>query len=325
MTIHFSLKRCLSALSVILLGLFLSGCAINLPVTATPKLIKENPINKIALLGDASVVWPGSFSRSLGLEASKETLGLGLPVIKEELKTLGYDVSYVQSVAVGFKNTFDKDQWVYPSAGEPKVELDHQTPATTPSTNTTTVDTNSFGDAYQIKDGKPAYVYPKFALGTALGDAARNVFESYDAAADKLSFTVPAENLALLRTETTADTLCLARIGGQRYTAGRKAGAIAMNALTIWFGVVVLPPSDSSFVKLVCFDMAQGAHLWSGVGALGDPEKPVGDLLKHGLGTFPRKGETLSPQCKADPNNAAMITCTPRDANTKNDLVKAIN
>lgn len=299
---HF-LPRGLSGLCLAVAALYLSGCATTLPVAASPKLITENPINKIAVLGDSSVVWPGGSNRSLGLEASKQTLPLALPLVKQELSALGYDVNYVEQVGVGFKNPLEKERWVYP-AGEPK--------------KGEPVDPESFGEAYQITDGKPAYVYAKFAAGSTLGDATLNIYDSYDALSDKAAFSLPESSLALLRTETNADTLCLARVNGQRFTAGRKAGAIAMNALTIWFGVVVIPPQDSAGINLVCFDLANGAYLWQGGSALGDPENPVAVSLKLALGTFPRKGETLSPQCEIDKTKPMALSCKPRDEATKN-------
>jgi hypothetical protein len=322
MNIRHSMQRCLSGLGLAVAGLYLSGCAVNMPVSASPKLTTENPINKIALLGDSSVVWPGGSNRSLGLEASKETLSLALPLIKQELSILGYDVSYAQSVAVGVKNPADKERWVYPAAGEPKGKLGDSVSASASSSSAATFDSNSFGEPYQITDGKPAYVYPKFASGTTLGDATLSVFDAFDSATNKSAFVIPEDSLNLLRSETSADTLCMARITGERFTAARKAGALAMNALTIWFGVVVIPPTDVARVGLVCFESSTGTYLWSGMGQLGDPEKPVANLLSFGLGTFPRKGETLSPQCEVDQTTPMTLKCKPRDAATKNATVE---
>lgn len=317
MSIHHLVQRCISVLGLAVAGLYLSGCAVNMPVAASPKLTTENPINKIALLGDSNIVWPGGSNRSLGLEASKETLSLALPLVKQELSILGYDVIYAQSVAVGVKNPLDKERWVYPAAGEPKGEIDSKT-ASAASSSAPAYDPNSFGDPYQITDGKPAYVYPKFALGTKLGDTTLSIFESYDNAVDKSGFTIPEDSLAILRSETTADTLCLTRVNGERFTAARKAGAVAMNALTIWVGVVIIPPTDAARVGLACFDAAKGGLLWTGLGHIGDPEKPVADSLKIVLGYFPRKGETLAPQCEVDKTKAMNLLCQPRNAETKN-------
>lgn len=321
MSIHRLMQRCMSAMGLAIAGLYLSGCAVNMPVSASPKLTTENPIKKIAVLADSSVVWPGGSNRSLGLEASKETLSLALPLVKQELSGLGYDVIYAQSVAVGTKNPLDKERWVYPASGEPKGEIGSPTAASASSSSAPAYDSNSFGDPYQITDGKPAYVYPKFAAGTKLGDASLSIFESYDNAVDKSGFTIPESSLAVLRSETAADTLCLARVNGERFTAARKAGAVAMNALTIWFGVVVIPPTDAARVGLACFDAANGGLLWTGLGHIGDPEKPVADFLKLALGTFPRKGETLAPQCEVDKTKPMSLLCKPRDETTQNTPV----
>ncbi|MFT3736602.1 MAG: hypothetical protein QM776_16560 [Rhodocyclaceae bacterium] len=299
---------------------FLSGCAVNMPVPASQKLVTENPMNKVAVLGDARVVWPRMFGREpvLGLEASKETLIAVLPLVKQELGALGYEVSYVQSVAVGFQNPRYNEHWVFPAKGELKVDPADKKDQASSSAASAAVDTGSFGDPYQAKDGKPVFVYPKFGLDSPLGTATRKVFESFDNSANQSNFVIPSDTLELLRNETGSDTLCLARVSGERFTAARKAGATAMNMLTIFVGVVVIPPSDASRVQLSCFEASSGSFLWSGWAVTGDPEKPNAGHLKLVLGNFPVRGRTLSPQCEADKVKSLQLNCKTREADKPN-------
>jgi len=122
--------------------------------------------------------------------------------------------------------------------------------------------------------------------------------------------------LRLLGARTGADTLCFARVTGFRFTQARKAAAVAMNAATIWFGVVVLPPQDSAAVNLACYDAASGKLAWySALGAyLGDPEKPNGEALKAGLKYFPVKGKPMIATCKRDETQPALFSCADAES-----------
>lgn len=306
----------------------LSGCAVGRPINASTELSKHNSMKKVAVLGSSRVVWPRMFGKEpvLGLEASKETLNAVLPMFSTHIRAKGYELTAVEPVGIYPYPHYTED-WVFPANGEyqdPEEDKEGKSTAKTQTGTSTGVNSNDFGKPYKLADKKAAFVYPRFAQNAIAHTAARTVFDHIDQqlgvaplapgavgnAAGEITTQPPTEALNLLREETGADTLCFAHVQGHRFTAARKAGALAMNLVTAMFGVVTIPPQDAAAVSLTCYSTDSTGLAWQSVFQhVGDPEKPNTNAVKELLHYFPHHGEPLSPSCAPDGKKPMLYLC----------------
>jgi len=325
---NLSVRSFLKGMAGLALLASMGGCATGIPIHARGELAKENTINRIAVFGSGRVIWPrlGGKEPVIGLEASKQTLEAVMPLIKAGLTEKGYQPVILEPVGV-FPNPTYTDDWVFPAKGE------FVDPEEKPATQNADGDdafaqpqvvakpdkTASFGKPYQVEGKNPVFVYDGYAKDATALASAKSVFDFLDQLPASLPAdskigqqNPPADAMHVLGSRTGADTLCFARVTGNRFTAARKAAVVAMNAATIWFGVVVIPPQDSAALNLACYDAASGKLAWhSAYGAyLGDPEKPNGDSLKHGFKYFPIKGKPMQATCKPDETKPALFICS---------------
>jgi len=323
----FSVRALARAAAGIAVLAVLGGCVTGTPLHARSELAKENNINRIAIFGSGRVIWPrlGGKEPVIGLEASKQTLEFTLPMVKKELGAKGYQSIVVERVGVLANPTYKQD-WVFPLSGEfqePEEKTEEAPKAVggeLPPEPEKADKTSSFGRPYQLKNKAPAFVYDGYAKDPAALSAAKSVFDFLDsippvfpASESKIADSnPPADALQLLGSRTGADTLCFARVTGNRFTKARKAAVVAMNAATIWFGVVMIPPQDSAHVNLACYDVASGKLAWhSPFGAyLGDPEAPNDGAITNGLRYFPQKGKPILASCKPDEKKSTVFSCS---------------
>jgi hypothetical protein len=225
---------------------------------------------------------------ALGLAESKLSLESITPEVCAAFRTKGYDTVYCEPAGIGYHNPVFKENLVYAEGG-------------------------SDSNQWRVADREPAYLYPAMQNDSDLGRALRNIHEKLEFNISRRSFKtfVPEpEDLQVVQRAIGADTLCLSRVHGIKYSEGRKAGAIALSVALLLTaaavgatptGVDPRGPSDFTELAITCVSLASGTVFWqSAILRAVDPIYPDSAVVPALLQRFPDKGRPFEPELKKD-------------------------
>ncbi len=258
-------------------ALVLGGCGGGgVKIRAADKMLKENPIKTIAIIGEGRIVYPRQSPRLeplLCLAKSKESLSILLTQTKAELEEKGYKVVSCEPVGIGYYDPALRDNWVYE-------DYEHS--------------------EKRWQAGKePGYEYPIVEKDPALRQAARRIFEGINKSlrAQSLSSYKPApSDIAVLQKVTGADAIILERVHGQEFTPGRHVGAVMLELFVLNPGTHA-EPHESVESFLICVEAGTGEVLWQhGLLGFQQPCQPAPSFMRQVLTPFPNIHEPVDPK-----------------------------
>ena len=268
----------------VILAVLLVGCAKRAGPRDRSKsypLAKENHIRKIAVIGEARVVWPKMGGKQLALcvAESKTSLELLLPQNEAALRDKGYSVTFCKPAGIGpYKAHSGKRKVVVYENFLEEGEKSNQP---------------------QVEEGELIYQFPVSDDNLELRNAVHNLVTDY---------VIHRSDLAIINKYTQADTVCVQRIRGEKYSSRRKAGACIANiaemgaALCLLPFMIILPPmhtvpKDSVSSTFTFIDVKHGKVLFSyRTWTKGDPIDPPEDIMIKQLKRFPEKNKLLEGQ-----------------------------
>jgi len=262
---------------LIVLLMLIAGCA-GVQIRASDSMFQENSIKKIAVLSTARVEWPRMAGEPvLGLAESKQALEMLTPVLRESLVNRGYEIVFSEPMGIGYYNPSYKGNWVAENYAEKGDEC----------------------KKWQVSDHRPAFEYPVVQNNNEFYAAVQNIFEQIEVAIYRRqlnTFTLSKNDLEVIRQATGADTVCLYRVYGQKFTTGRKF-AMALIAAAAGTTSTV---KDTVVSFLLFVNASSGEVLWQhGLFFLGkDPANPEETVVIEPLRYFPRINETMEAKCK---------------------------
>lgn len=267
-----------SVVILIALSMLVFGCA-GVPIRVSDSLFQENSIKKIAILSTGRVEWPRWVGKEpvLGLTENKQALEMLTPKLRESLINRGYEVVFSEPAGIGYYHPFYKENWVYENYVEKKEEC----------------------KKWQVVDHRPAFEYPSVQNNQEFCAAVRNIFEQIELAIHERqlkTLTLSTNDLQVIRQVTGADTVCLCRVYGQKFTTGRKV-ATAFIAAALGTTSTV---NDTVESFLLFVNASSGETLWQhGKYFIGrDPANPGEMVVNEPLRHFPKINETMEPKCK---------------------------
>lgn len=208
------------AVTLFLITVF-TGCGTQqarISYRASDALIYNNPIKNIALVGESRVMRPrmGGKDAVLSLSSSKLLLEDALPKLKSAFESKGYSVVSATTAGIGYYWRAPDDYWVY----------DFDAKASAP-------------DKWRVDSMNPVFEYPELKSDTKISSAVRDEFERLNdfISMNRVSVYFPdVKNVSTIAQSTGADTVCFTRLWGERYSAGRVAGDIALKVLVVMLG-----------------------------------------------------------------------------------------
>jgi hypothetical protein len=257
--------------------MLLAGCG-GVQIRASDSMFQENSIKKIAVLSTARVEWPRMAGEPvLGLAESKQALETLAPVLRESLVNRGYQIVFSEPTGIGYYNPSYKRNWVAENYAEKGDEC----------------------KKWQVVDRRPAFEYPAVQNNQEFCTAAQNIFEQIELAISRRqlnSFTPSKNDLEVIRQATGADTVCLYRVYGQKFTTRRKVTTALIAAAAGTTSTV----KDTIVSFLLFVNASSGEVLWQhGLFFLGkDPANPEEMVVIEPLRYFPKINETMDPKCK---------------------------
>jgi hypothetical protein len=292
-------------LSIIVCGLFVSACSSKVSIRASDSMFKENPVKKIAVIAEGKVQWPGlgGFKVNpalLGLQESKEALATHLPQTKDVFTKKGYEVVFCEPTGIGYYSPFDETsgRWVvdYGEPTEPKSEENKESKESKETEGNKEAKKNTEkpnSKKWQIQGMEPAFEYPIVKNNPDLKKASKSIFEDFELSIYRrtINFYVPKkEDLKIIQNITNADTICVNRVFGLKYSNRRKIAA----ALLVGGGL-----SDTVESFFVCVNASTGEVLWqNGIYTLGDPTSPSETYIDNVLKLFPEINKPITAKCE---------------------------
>ncbi|MEW8205352.1 MAG: hypothetical protein AB2746_04440 [Candidatus Thiodiazotropha taylori] len=212
---------------------------------ASDTLLHKNPIKKIAIVGEAKVMRPrmGGKDAALSLSSSKLLLEDALPKLKSAFESKGYEVVHADPAGVGYYWRGPDDYWVY--------DFDAK-------------DTGN--DKWRVESTAPVFEYPGIRSNAKVSAAVREEFErlnDYISMNRLLVYFPELQNVSTIAKTTGADTVCVARIWGKRYSAGRIAGDVALKVLVVMLGGAPTGGlQEEKTMNLVCSNVKTRQLVW---------------------------------------------------------------
>ena len=262
------------------LAILASGCVRVPDLRAPDSFFTENPAKKVAVFSSGRVDWPRMAGKEalLGLAESKQALETITPAICSALKAKGYDVVLCEPAGIAYYNPSYKENWV--------------------------VEREGGGREWQLKDKEPAYLYPALQKDSQLSQALRNIHEKMELDLSKRQwarFVPEKDDLQVVMKATGADTICLSRIHGGKFSTARKAGALATTVALAMVGVSGPLVSDWTELSLSCASLVTGEVLWQYARTVSvDPVVPGDALVPPALEYFPDKDKPLDAKYKKE-------------------------
>ena len=146
----------------------------------------------------------------------------------------------------------------------------------------------------KIKDIRPIFVYPQFQHDQDFDKSVLNVIGQLNLAIKENrvgSFLPDREDIEVIHQATGADTICLQRLYGKKYSTARKI-VTAIQDLFTYF-----PVADEDYVELllIFIDAKTGEVLWQSGESSKDenPINPSEEFVEDVLRLFPARNETL--------------------------------
>jgi len=270
--------RGMVAIVTILTLIYVSGCAPKTRIRASDAMFDENRVERIAVFTEGKINWPrmGRGGAVLGVADSKKAVEEHLAMTKQILSNKGYEVVFAESVGIGYHC----NQWWLMPEEYGKDETCQLTP---------------------IPDAKPQFIFPKFQENEDFSRATHNLIRQVEAAIVQkrlYSFVPDHDDIEVIRQFTEADTICLNRIYGVKYSTGRKVGAFAMGVVAAMFGAYgqghLSDMVDSFYIFI---DARTGDVLWErGIYVAGDPVEPNQEFVAGVLKFFPAKNEPFNQE-----------------------------
>ncbi len=305
-----------------LMGIMLlagQGCATQqklFTVRGSEDLLHTNPIKKIAIIAEAKLMRPrmGGKTSALSLTESKLLVEDSIPKLKQAFEAKGYEVVFAEPAGVGFYWYGPGEYWVYnydAKTGEP--------------------------DKWLVTRQDAVFEYPVVLGNASLHTAVTAEFDGiYDAysVGRLLAYEPQPKNLAAIAAVTKADTVCFARLWGDRYSAGRKAGDMALSLAAALFGVVRTNTlREERTVHILCGDAGSGKIVWqqahaengdplahvSASGSAGDvPAADAGsgaefdqddNFFRKAIAELPEVSHILASDCSVVDRVRSLISC----------------
>lgn len=273
--------------ALFLVLMMLTGCGIKTTMRAPESMLSENPMKKVALLSAGKINWPGfrgkmCIRQSDSLKAAEAMLEL----TKNDLTARGYDVVAAEAVGAGFQT---KDWWLLPE---------------------TVADDAQKEQLVRITSEKPLYICPEFNGDAPYQQAVVTLYDQMEQAFNqgKIDQFMPDPALVATIAETTgADTICLDRVSGAKYTKGRKVGTAILSALFTTGGSGV---SDAVGSYYVFIDARTGEVLWQhGHFIQGDPLAPKSDFMQYAFKYLPNAGQPFDSTLCEKSDKQGFIVC----------------
>lgn len=274
-----------SLVVLIALSMFAFGCG-GFYLRASDSMFKGNSIKKIAILSTGRVVWPRVYGKEpvLGLTENKQALTILTPKLREILVNKGYEVVFSEPVGIGYFSPYYKENWV--------------------------IETEK-GEEYkwQVVDYRPAFEYPVVQNNQEFCKAVRNIFEQIEAAIKyyhKLwTFTPFKDDLEVIRQVTGADTICLMRVSGDKFSTIRKT-------MRKVFGQYA--PRGNEWVHAFLFfvNTSSGEVLWQNHAFPRweqDPANPGEMVVNEPLKYFPKINQPMEGKCKKKDPDGPKYKC----------------
>lgn len=258
---------------VVFLFFVCNGCAPKRKIRTSDEMFNQNPMQRIAVFTAGKINWPrmGKGGQVLGLLDSKEALEQHLEKGEQILSKKGYEIVAAKSVGIGYCSN---NWWLMPE----KYGVDDSC------------------QLEKIESSKPVFVYPEFQNDDKSTKAIHALFEQLGQAiiGKRLdSFAPSKEDIIIIQQNTMADTICLNRVYGLKYSSRRKAGAFALGVVAAMFGAYGgTNISDMVESYFVFIDATTGNILWQhGLYFQGNPTEPSAKSIGNVLKFFPARGE----------------------------------
>lgn len=270
-------------LSVISL-IIISACASKgIYIRASDNFVKNNDIQKVAIFAEGKVNWPrmGKDGNSIILNSSKESLINSLTLTKDLLASKGYDVVTSHPVGVGYNS---KGWWLVDNSKE---ELDKK----------------------EIDDNRPVFLYPEFKEGPEMTTSVHNLIDALEQSVSQKqvsNFSPDIEDIEVIKKYTDADTICLLKTYGVKYSTGRKVGDFALGVLAAMFGASRASQStDRVHLSYIFIDTDTKEVIWQhGEMTAADPINPSKDFVSKTLHYLPKVEEEMdSNACQKSENS----------------------
>lgn len=274
----------LAALSFAVLQLM--GCANGPQIRADQSMLKNNPIQKIALIGTSTVYWPrmGNAEPYIGLNSSKAGIEKVLPMFKARLETKGYSVTFAHPIAAALPSKAYIEHLMFDNYGRDGDK-----------TKVTNLNGDEPGFIYDLSNKKvqQAGIAIAFELNDALSDG-------------KFATYKPSKShIQIILAETNSDTVCQVHAYGGRYTDARVAGVFFLSMLS--YNASIL--SDAGSFIFMCSDKT-GNVLWQNFyGYSEDPMQAEAKHIEMALKNFPPAGIPLARTCVANNEKEQYFTC----------------
>jgi hypothetical protein len=266
-----NIKNILLAAQIIILIYAVGGCSLaTVKLRASDKMLNDNSMDKIAVFGHGKINWP-RMSRGgsvLVLPDCIQATENALVQTKQVLTKKGYEVVCADPVGVGF---YSQNMWLVEELDDWKEEK-----------------------VTKIRDIRPIFVYPQFQHDQEFDKSVLNVIGQLNLAIKENrvgSFLPDREDIEVIHQATGADTICLQRLYGRKYSTARKI-VTAIHDLFTYF-----PVADEDYVELllIFIDAKTGEVLWQSGESSKDenPINPSEEFVEDVLKLFPARNETL--------------------------------
>jgi hypothetical protein len=256
--------------------LLVSGCGHAPPTVeyASDSLYLGNPIKRIAVFSSANVFWPrtGGKQAVIDVAASRQCQERLLPLLQRQLAQKGYEVAIAAPVGVAFVDPgidYSSFQYVGPDGS------DVLWPAMI-----------------------PVFEYPILTANPNLERAVRDIIEPMNVATKQGQLPRFQPNPAAVKfigrtLDPSADTLCYLRGIGDKYSAGRKFGAMMFSLRAGGGGL-----SDDLFASLTCMQVDSGRVLWKDyvLDNNADPVEPTQIHVATMIQYLPPRGYSMNPE-----------------------------
>lgn len=222
--------------------------------------------------------WPKMGGKQLALcvEESKKSLELLLPQTEAALRDKGYSVVFCKPAGIGPYKAY---------RGKRKVVIYENF-----------LEEGEKSNQPQVEEGELIYQCPVADDNPELRGAVHNLVTDY---------IIHRSDLAIIGKYTQADTVCVQRISGEKYSSRRKAGACIANvaemgaAICLFPFMIIIPPmhtvpKDGISSQFTFIDVESGQILFSyRAWTKGDPIDPPEDIMIKQLKRFPEKNKLL--------------------------------
>jgi len=196
------------AFAVMCLILMTTACASRKLVRTSDAFTRENPVKKIAVLGEGRVMLTEMKQTFLDMDESKTAVETLVLQACDAFTQKGYDVVLCEPAGIGYFSPLFPENWVYDKNGENNSKK-------------------------QIQNREPAYVYQYEPNDNNMKAAVRNIFERVESEISKKqesSFSASREDVAAIQQATGADTICFNYICGGKQSTGAAAASAAVSA-----------------------------------------------------------------------------------------------